>query len=77
MSKLLKSSTGSKFVTKIWNKTNDSSSGKYSFNKNIRFKTSLLRSDLQDYSDAYIVVKETITVGGDKNAQKKREKSNF
>ena len=36
------------------------SSGKYSVNKNIRFKTSLLRSDLCDYSDAYIVVKGTI-----------------
>ena len=36
------------------------SSGKYSVNKNIRFKTSLLRSDLCDYSNAYIVVKGTI-----------------
>ena len=26
-------------------------------NKNIRFKTSMLRSDLCNYSDAYIVVK--------------------
>ena len=33
-----------------------SSSGQY---KNIRFKTSILRSDLSDYSDAYIVVKGT------------------
>ena len=61
-------------MTKIWNKINDSSSGKYSFNKNIRFKTSLLRSDLQDYSDSYIVVKETITVVGDKNAKIKKGK---
>ena len=29
-------------------------------NKNIKFKTSVLRSDLCDYSDAYIVVKETV-----------------
>ena len=28
----------------------------------MRFKTSMLRSDLCDYSDAYIVVKGTITV---------------
>ena len=30
---------------------NDLSSGQYSINKNIRFKTSMLRSDLCDYSD--------------------------
>ena len=32
------------------------SSGQYSVNKNVRFKTPLLRSDLCDYSDAYIIV---------------------
>ena len=74
MSKLLNNSAVSKFVTKIWNKINDSSSSKYSVNKHIRFKTSLLKSDLRDYSNAYIVVKETITVVGDKNAKKKRGK---
>ena len=31
-------------------------------NKQIRFKTSILRSDLCDYSDAYIVVKGDITL---------------
>ena len=41
---------------------NDLSSGQYSINKNIRFKTSMLRSDLCDYSDAYIIVKGRITV---------------
>ena len=35
---------------------------RYKPNKQIRFKTSMLRSDLCDYSDAYIVVKGTITV---------------
>ena len=29
---------------------------------NIRFKTSLIRSNLRDYSNAYILVKGTITV---------------
>ena len=33
------------------------SSSQYSVNKNISFKTSMLRLDLCDYSDAYIVVK--------------------
>ena len=53
ISKLSNDSTVSKFVTKKWVKVNDLSSGQYSVNKNIRFKTSMLRSDLSDYSDAY------------------------
>ena len=48
-----------KFVKK-WIEVNYLSSGQYSVNKNIRFKTSMLRSHLCDYSDAYIVVKGTI-----------------
>ena len=32
--------------------------------KQIRFKTLLLRSDLRDYSDAYIVVEGDITAKG-------------
>ena len=40
----------------------DQSVGSYNANKQIRFKTSMLRSDLCDYSNAHIVVKETITV---------------
>ena len=47
-------------MTKKLVEVNDLSSGPYSVNKNIRFKTSMLRSDLCDYSDAYIVVKRVI-----------------
>ena len=36
----------------------------YDENKSIRFKTPMLRSDLCDYSDAYILVNGTITVSG-------------
>ena len=36
----------------------------YNENKSIRFKTSMLRSNLCYYSDAYILVKGTITVNG-------------
>ena len=54
ISKLLKDL---KFVTRIWIEINDLSSGQYSVNRNIRFKTTMLRSDLCGYSDAYIVVK--------------------
>ena len=55
-SKLLNDSSVSKFVTKKWIELNDLSSGQYSVNRNM----SMLRSDLCDYSDAYIVVKGTI-----------------
>ena len=48
ISKILNDSTVSKFVTKKWFEVNDLSSGHYSVNKNIRFKTSMLRSDLCD-----------------------------
>ena len=41
---------------------------RYKPNKQIRFKTSMLRSDLCDYSDAYIVVKGMITVADPNNA---------
>ena len=57
ISKLLKNSTIAKFVAIKWIKVNDLSVGQYSVNKNIKLKTPLLRSDLWDYSNAYIVVK--------------------
>ena len=50
------------FVTKKWVEVYDQSQGNYSVNKEIRIKTSMLRSDLCDFSDAYIVVKGDITV---------------
>ena len=72
--KLLKNSSLSKVVTRKWIEVNDLSSGQYSVNKNTRFKTPMLRSDLYDYSDAHIVLKERITVEGNalnKGAHKK------
>ena len=51
VSKLLCDSTVPKFVTKKWVEVNDLSRGQYSINKNIRFKISVFRSDLYDYSD--------------------------
>ena len=45
------------FVTKKWIEINDLSGGQYSFNKNVRFQTYMIRSDLYNFSDAYIVVK--------------------
>ena len=37
----------------------------------------MLRSDLRDYSDAYIVVKERITVEGDNDAKTRNKKLIF
>ena len=51
-----------RFITKKWIKVHDQSGETYNTNKQIRFKTSMLRSDLCDYSDAYIVVKGKIIV---------------
>ena len=45
-----------------WVEINDELRGKYNTNSQIRFKTSMLRSSLCDYSDAYILVRGTITV---------------
>ena len=50
------------FVTKKWIEVYDQSEGNYNVNKEIRIKTSILRSALCDFSDAYIVVKGNITV---------------
>ena len=52
----------SKFRTKSWVEVNDESRGTYNVNSQIKFKTSMLRSSLCDYSDAYILVSATITV---------------
>ena len=54
-----------RFITKKWLNVYDqlgSADDRYKPNKQIRFKKTMLRSDLCDYSDAYIVVKGTITV---------------
>ena len=54
-----------RFIPKKWVKGYDQSGSaddRYKPNKKIRFKTSMLRSALCDYSDVYIVVKGIITV---------------
>ena len=76
ISKLLNDSTVSKFVTKELIKVNDLSYGQYSVNKNIRFKTLMLRLDLCDYSDTYIV-KGRITVQGDNDDNGRKKKKCF
>ena len=53
------------FITKKWIEVHDrsgSADDRYKPNKQIRFKTPMLRPDLCDFSDAYIVVKGKISV---------------
>ena len=52
----------SKFRTRNWIEINDDIRGAYSPNKQIRFKTTMLRSCLYDYRDAYMLVKGNISV---------------
>ena len=56
------SNKSSKFRTRNWVDINDNARGNSFSTKQIRFKTSMLRSSLCDYSDAYIIVKGNITV---------------
>ena len=65
-----------RFVTKKWIEVYDQSEGNYDINKKIRIKTSMLRSNLCDYSDAYIVVKGTIIISRQDTA-KRNKKATF
>ena len=68
----------SKFVTREYVRVN-SLSNTYNENKSIRSKTPMLRSNLCDYSDAYVLVKGRITVtapGANNGANNIRDESN-
>ena len=60
-----------RFVTKKWIEVYDQSEKNYSPNKDIRIKTSMLRSYLSDFSDAYVVMEGDITFEGNNDANKK------
>ena len=51
-----------KFRAKTWDEINEEERGTYNTNSRIKFKTSMFRSSLCNYSDAYILVSGTITV---------------
>ena len=59
----------SKFVTRDYVRVNT-----YDENKSIRFKSPMLRSDLCDYSDAYILVNGIITITANAGANNIRDK---
>ena len=66
-----------RFVTKKWIEVYDQSKGKNNFNKEIRIKTSMLRSGLCDFNDAYIIVKGDITLEGDNGVNKRNKNLAF
>ena len=59
----------------------DESRGAYNVNSQVKFKTTMLKSSLYDYSDAYILVKGTIavnnTAAADANANNTNKKVVF
>ena len=59
------------FVTKNCVEVYDQSGGDGNVNKVIRIKTSMVRSDLCDFNDAYIVVEGDIILEGDNDANKR------
>ena len=54
----------SKFKTKNWLEINDQSRGVCNTNSDIRFKTTMLKSSLCDYSDAYTLMKRRRIITG-------------
>ena len=52
----------SKFVTRKWNIVNENSKSNYDVTNEITYSTEILKSNLNDYNDAYILVRGDITV---------------
>ena len=67
----------SKFRTRNWVEVNNESRGTYTSN-DIKFKTTMLRSNLCDYDDAYMLVKGTVTItgAGEDDAAKRLDERN-
>ena len=71
------SNKSSKFRTRNWVEINDDIRGAYSPNKQIRFKTAMVRSSLCDYGDAYILAKGNTSVNNTAAANNTTKKSNI
>ena len=52
----------SKFVTRKWNNVNDNSKSSYDTTNEITYNTEILKSNLCDYNNVYILVRGDITV---------------
>ena len=66
-----------KFRARNWVEINDESRGTYTSN-DIKFKSTMLRSNLCDYAESYILVKGTIKITGaeDDDAAKRLDERN-
>ena len=53
----LNEANNSKFVTRKWNIVNDQSNANYDVGNEIIYNTEVLKSNLCDYNDAYILVR--------------------
>ena len=51
-----------KFVARKWNTVKDQSNTNYGVGNEMRYNTEVLKSNLCDYNDAYILVRGDITV---------------
>ena len=61
---LLNEANDSKFVIRKWNIVNDNSKANYVVGYEITYNTEVLKSDLCDYNDAYILVTGDNTIVG-------------
>ena len=59
---LLSSANDSKFVTRKWSIVNNNSNANYAAANELTYNTEILKSNLCDYNDAYILVTGDITV---------------
>ena len=59
---LLNEANDSKFATKKWNIANNNSKRKYDVGSEIIYNTEVLKSNLCDYNNAYILVRGNITI---------------
>ena len=59
---LLNDANDSKFVARKWNIVNDNSNSNYAKANEIICNTEILKSNLCDYNDAYILITGDITV---------------
>ena len=66
-----------RFITKKWIEVHDQSGETYNPNEQIRFKTSMLRSGLCYFRDAYIVVKGIVTVSADERDRDEMNRQNI
>ena len=66
-----------KLRTKNWVQINGDALETYNTNSQIKFKTSMLKSSLCDYSDAYILVSGTIEIPKTEAASAKKNRKNM